>query len=307
MIQRQRPKRRNSFLPQIIFLILTFITAVTGVYVALQLFVSNDDTNAIPVIITVEVIITATPGPTAIRALVPAGNVAGQVDLPSGLAGSGTAGTIATVDAEQIGAVDVILSTPTPEGSGIFISDNCRYHTLVSGDTPFGVAERYGADPNLLLEVNNLTLQSAVSLQVGDRLLVPLDGCNVEGLVSSSGGTGTSAETSATGEVAINIADIEGIGDITAEGIHLRNDGRELNITGWTLSDSSGASYEFPELLLFPDVEIIIYTRSGTSTGYALFWGRDESVWEEGDELTLTDADGQVRKTLNIPEIISLE
>ena len=92
----------------------------------------------------------------------------------------------------------------------------------------------------------------------------------------------------------------EGLGDITSEVIRLRNNGAQLNISNWTLSDSSGNSYVFPELLLFNDAEINLYTREGRSTGYALFWGKDESVWQEGEHLTISDHGGQVRTTLNL-------
>ena len=302
MIQGQRPNRRTSCLPQIIFLILTFVTAVSGVYVALRLFGFESDSTAVPEIITIEIIITATPAPTPFGSFAPAGNLGGQVNLPSEIA-SDVSGAVSTIDAARIGAVDVILLTPTPETAGDFLPDNCLLHVMQSGDTPFGVADRYGADRDLLLLANNLTVETSVRLQIGDELIVPLEGCNIAGATGDNPAFAAAIATLDPNIIDIELVAYEGLGDITSEVIRLRNNGAQLNITDWTLSDASGNSYVFPELLLFNDAEINLYTRSGRSTGYALFWGKDVSVWQEGEQITLSDAGGQTRTTL----ILSLQ
>lgn len=297
MNQRQRPNRRTSFLPQIIFLILTFVTAVSGVYVALRLFGFESDSTETPEIITIEIIITATPAPTPLGNVAQPSNPGGQVNLPSEIAAD-VIGAVSTIDADRIGAVDVILLTPTPESAGDFLPDNCLLHVMQSGDTPFGVADRYGADRNLLLLANNLTVETSVRLQIGDELIVPLEGCNISGATGENPAFAAAIATLDPNIIDIELVAYEGLGDITSEVIRLRNNGAQLNITDWTLSDSSGNSYVFPELLLFNDAEINLYTRSGRSTGYALFWGKDASVWQQGEQLTLSDAGGQVRATL---------
>ena len=53
--------------------------------------------------------------------------------------------------------------------------------------------------------------------------------------------------------------------------------------------------------MLFPQSEVVIYTRSGTSTGDARFWGKDASVWEAGEALTLSDDLGRALQTLRLP------
>ena len=308
MIQKQGSKRRFTFLPQVVFLVLTFATAVSGTYIALRLFGNSAETETVPEIITVEIIITATPAPAQVATLQPASSRSDQVELPAGVANT-DAGSVATVDAARLGAVDAAISTPTVEAGGDLLSDNCKFHTVQSGDTPFGIAERWGANPYLLLDVNNLTLDTATNLQIGDRLIVPLPGCSVEGQIIATGGTTSTANSEAAAnatntptQVPIEIASVEALGDITAEGIRLRNTGSEINISGWTLSDADGNEYTFPGLLLFTDAVIAIYTRSGTSTEGALFWGGDEAVWQAGEQFTLSDRYGQVRKTLQIPD-----
>ncbi len=306
MTQKQRSRRRYNFLPLFIFLVLIFLTAFIGSYIALRLFGNTAAPESVPEIITVEIIITATPGLAATSQ--PAASRPDQVELPADIAGLASE-SVATVDAARLGAVDAALSTPTVEAGGDFLADNCKFHTVQSGDTPFGIAERYGANPYLLLEVNNLTLENATNIQIDDRLIVPLPGCSVEGQIIETSGSADSANSAVAAnvpntvnEVEIVLASVEGIGEITDESIHLRNIGGDINISGWTLNDADGNSYTFPGLLLFTDAKIAIYSRSGASTEGALFWGSDQAIWQAGEQVSLIDRDGQVRKALRIPE-----
>ena len=304
MIQKQRANRRFTFLPQIIFLVLTFATAVSGTFVALKLFGDNEDENIVPEIITVEIIVTATPVPASIQTKQPDSSDSGQVDLPANLSRTSTGRAVATLDADQLGAVDAAISTPTVEPASL-VPENCKFHTVVSGDTAYGIANFYGVNLFVVLEANNLTNETAVQLQIGDVLLVPLEGCSIEGQdfnPSELAGNGLPAATSTPPQIQIDLGAVEAIGDVTAEVIHLRNTGREINISNWTLNDSDGNSYRFPGLLLFSDAEIAIFTRSGTSTEGALFWGSDASVWQAGELLTIIDTNGLVRRTLQIPD-----
>ena len=294
MRQSQTPKRRTTWLPQIIFLILTFVTAVSGTYVALRLFGDDAEEQPVPEIITVEIIITATPAPTPLPDLESDARRASAVDLPSNLAAAAPG---ATIDAGSIGAVDVAIGAPTIAAPGAALSDNCVFHTVVAGDTPYGIAQKYGADRKLLLEVNDLTLESII--QIGDVLRVPLEGCAIEGVARGSVSPPTATPLPA--EVDIAISSAEGIGDITAEAITLHNAGAQVNISGWTLRDADGKSYTFPATLLLAEGDLVIFSRNGTSTDGAHFWGSDESIWSVGESATLTDAAGNLRKRLQIP------
>ena len=309
MIQRQRPKRRINILPQIIFLCLTFLAAVSGAYVALSLFWERTEQTEIPQIITVEFIITATPLPVKLVTAVPAAGQRPQVELPTGIAADARDGLAATIDPEALGARDVVISTPTVSiAGGPIQAQNCVYHSILSGDTPFGVALRYGADFQELLDVNDLTIETSQNLQIGDILVVPLKGCvQAVAVDDTSAQEPVAAEqpaiepTSTPVSAQFEIVAVEGLGDITAESIRLRNIGDRVNMTNWTLSDSDGNSFIFPVTMRFPQDEIVIYTRTGTSTADARFWGKDESVWEAGEELTLRDEQDRVLLTLVIP------
>lgn len=305
MIQRKRSRKPNPILSRLPFLFLIFLAAVSGTFVALQLFGGNSDTNrasAIPEIVTVEIIITATPNPSREQIVVTATNRPGQVELPNDFAVSGNAA--ATIDAARLDAVDIGGRTQNTAADDS--RNDCIFHSVVSGETVDALARRYGVDLALMLEVNDLTLDTAPSLQIGDTLLVPLESCAVES-PSAAPSASFDSETALSENVRIEIIEVEGLDDITAERVRLRNMGAVLNLRGWTLIDDDGSSFAFPERLLFPDAEITLYTRSGTDSGEALFWGRDRPVWQDGDVLTLTDDAGQIQATMRVAEAIALE
>lgn len=309
MIERPSASRRRNIFPQIIFLGLTFLAAASGTYVALQLFGDESEQLDVPQIITVEIIITATPLPPKLVTGVPAGAQRPQVELPLSIAEEAATEAAATIDADRLGARQVVLSTPTDSIAGAPIQpQHCIYHAVLSGDTPYGVALRYGADFQELLDINDLTLETSQNLQIGDILIVPLEGCLEEVALGDAPAQATSAPeapaaeaTSTPVDARFEIVAVEGLGDITAEGLRLRNLGERVNMSNWTLSDEDGNSYTFPVTMLFPQGEVVIYTRSGTSTADARFWGQDTSVWEAGESLTLSDEAGRPLQTLQIP------
>jgi len=349
MIDKQRPQQKSRIVPMLLFLVLVFIVALGGTFLGMQLFGSNSTEGrsaSVPKVVTVELIITTTPNPSPQIIVVTATNEVGQVELPDGLAvASNVSGAQAgaTIDPANLGAsgatVDSVADAQSASVRGTLLPENCVLHTIVDGDNPFGIAEQYGANPFLLLEANNLTEETSSLLQIGDVLIVPLEGCAIElpptetptplpsdtpdpdSITPTAEATEeptalftptiTPSPTITLAPTAVNaqieIIDVEGIGDITAEGIRLRNTGNTINVTGWTLTDAQGNEFAFPEQLLFSNAEVTIYTRNGTNTPVALFWGLDEPVWEEGDVLTLTDSTNLIQANLRLPEEIDLE
>jgi formylglycine-generating enzyme required for sulfatase activity len=99
----------------------------------------------------------------------------------------------------------------------------------------------------------------------------------------------------------INIVEVVRPGDVTAEGVSIRYTGNIVSIGGWTLSDADGNTYTFAEQRLFQNAQITLYTRVGTNTPVALYWGRDTAVFAAGDTVTLRDAQGNVQSTYRIP------
>lgn len=320
--------RRRSL---IIFVLLNVLVTVGVVFTVTSLMGDQQaPSTSSQVVITVPILVTATtdPNATPLVRIITATPLPGQVILPTNIidtAGAGTTPLAATFDAQA-------LSGNIPlQGTATSLPQNCILHTVQSGDTPFGIAQQYGvADFTRIMEVNGLTDETAALLQIGDTLIVPLEGCPLtaadvaqtvptseeatpEGedaaeataeatadLVPTVRPTLTLPPTAASAQVAI--VEVTGAGDITAEGVVIRNIGNTVNLKGWTLADGQGNTYTFAERFLFSNALVSVFSRVGQDTAIALFWNRSEPVFAEADDvLTLTDANGVVQSTYRLP------
>lgn len=364
------------------FLLAVFVVAIGGTFLALQLF-GGDGRGAGDgrvEIVTVEIIVSATldpsitPGVTVVTAtpLATDADVQDRVPVPDGIlpdeeetGDTETAGvppaqtdnTPDAADAEADPASTAAVDLAAQAAADLDLPAGCLAHVVAEGDTPFGVALEYEVDGFLLLQASGLTEEDATLLQIGDVLIVPLEGCPLEELDTFLAPSATpdaeataapdadDAETTAEADdstaeateerteaatntptatftpsatptitlaptdenAQIEIVDIVNIGDVTAEGVRIRNTGSTVEITGWVLRDDDGNEYTFAEQRIFSRSEITVFTRSGDPTPVSLYWGLDEAVWEPGDVLTLLDAAGNVQASLRIEEPIELE
>lgn len=274
---------------------------------------ATTDPNATPQVI----IVTATPLPGSVGA------------LPTGILETQRPGTQAaapTLDPAVLGANAALQQTATA------LPANCILHTLEAGDTPFGVAEIYGASGFDVMEINGLSEESATGLQIGDVLIVPLEGCSLtradvvpETTADAEAAAESTAEATAesTGEAAsarptltlpptavnaqVEIVSVLNPGDITAEGVEIRNRGGAVDLNGWTLSDGDGNTFTFPAQRVFTNAQITVFTRAGQNTPIALYWGQRAAVFDEpGDVVTLADANGVVQSTYRIEQPVNL-
>ncbi len=315
----------------VFYLVLVFLVAVGGTYTALQVFGPRQQA-APPEVIEVRVVVTATQGPTQTPFIITATPPPGQVVLPTGLpldtTGNfgATTGPAPTIDPTIIGASEALGLTATS------LPANCILHTVVEGDTPFGIALQYGANGFDLLTVNGLTEETATQIQIGEVLIVPLAGCPIvppptpetsvaQALTITAAATEAEATAEATAEISptptpsptitlaptatnaqVEIVGVLSAGDITAEAVRIRNTGNTVDITGWTLTDLDGNEYTFGQQRLFSNAELTIFTRAGQNTPVVLFWGLDAAIFgEAGDVITLRDANGRVQATLRLP------
>lgn len=105
----------------------------------------------------------------------------------------------------------------------------------------------------------------------------------------------------------VEIVEIIGRGDITTEGVVIRNNGNTVDISGWTLSDADGNVYVFPDgRRLFSGASITVYTRSGENTAILFYWGRDTAVFGEsgagGEVIVIANREGQAQASLRLPQ-----
>jgi hypothetical protein len=273
------------------------------------------------VLITVEIIITATPDPnvTPNVIIITATTDRTQVNVPENLVGTSRANGTPSLNA-----------TPLPldqtQTAGSSLPDGCLPHTVGDGDTVFGLAEEYGVNPFVMLEVNGMTEETAF-LNLGDVLIVPVEGCPIEQIivqpnvpdgeetetvVEETAEATESANTTPTVTPTITLAptavdsliEIVGIvsaGDVTAEGVRIRNNGRLVDITGWVLTDADGNEYTFGEQLIFSNSELTLYTRIGQDVPIARYWGLETAVWQAGDVVTLVNEEGDVQASYRVP------
>jgi len=100
----------------------------------------------------------------------------------------------------------------------------------------------------------------------------------------------------------VHIENVFGMGDINNEAVLIRVTGiSTLWLEGWVVSDMEGNSYTFPALKLNDGGAINLYTKAGSNSAIALFWGMQKPVWQAGETITITDYDGNIRAEYVIP------
>ncbi len=320
----------------ILFVILNVVISVGVALAVIQLANSRGSSaTSLTQVITVEVIYTSTPAPTQTPFIVTATPPTGVVILPPDLLGTPGGSGAESVGGSPAPTIDPAVleaagSDPALLGTGL--PANCILHTVVEGDTPFAIAEQYGADGFNLLEVNGLTEETSFGLQIGDVLIVPLEGCSLtqnllgdttdageevvteEPLPTEGAPASTTAPTATPSPTAsatlpptaenaqMQIVGINNAGVITQEYIEILNTGNTVSILNWVIRDGQGNEYRFAEQLLFSRGSIRVYTGSGgTDTPNVKYWGLPSAVWEAGDVATLIDSDGQVQATFAVP------
>jgi len=322
--------RRRSL---IVFVILNVFISLAVAYGVISLLNPQNQQNPSQVVITVPILVTATTDPnfTPEVRIITATPLPGSIGvLPTGILETAAAPStpFVTIDAAALsGALsgDTALQTTATN-----LPPNCILHVIGDGDTPFGIAEQYGVSGFDVMEINGLDDEAAARLQIGQVLIIPLEGCPLtaadlaveptvetedtaeatEEAASSVTPTATIRPTLTLPPTATNaqveIAEVAGAGQINSESVVIRNVGNNINMKGWTLSDADGNTYTFAERILFSNGLVSIFSRVGQDTAIALFWNRTSAVFAPGDVVTLRDANGVVQSTYRIESPVTL-
>lgn len=324
--------RRRSLIVFIILNVLISAGVVVGVLSLLNQ--GNTPVQSNQVIVTVPILVTATTDPNATPRviIITATPLPGSVGvLPTGILETSPAPLPGLTTAEAQ-AINPASAGDSGSAVATVLPENCILHTIASGDTPYGVALQYGADFFRVMEVNGLNDETASLLQIGDTLIVPLEGCPLTGPITTPAPTVeiTSVTQEAAAEVTpelftatptvrptltlpptavnaqVEIAEVRGVGDITAESIVIRNNGNNVNMKGWTISDAQGNTYTFAERILFSQGLVTVNSRVGQDTPVALFWNRTAPAFEPGDVVTLRNDKGVVQSSFRVPGSVNL-
>ncbi len=165
----------------------------------------------------------------------------------------------------------MVYATPT---ESFFI------YQVQEGDTFESIAQEFDVSVEELVSTNGFT--SSQILGAGEVLRIPVHpGANVV------------------------ISSVTGAGDYESEYVLIEQQGEgELSMVGWRLEDEQQNIFifpQFPQLTLYEDGAVRIYTKSGSSTVVELFWALDEAVWQSGETAVLRDPQGDVRATYEVP------
>ncbi len=122
----------------------------------------------------------------------------------------------------------------------------------------------------------------------------------VQVTAASTSANATAVKTVQQGTV--QIVSVSGAGTLDAEVVIVKYNGDgELDLTGWHLKDSNGNVYTFPPFRLFKNGAVQVHTKSGTNTAIDLYWGQNNAVWQSGENVLLTDANGNVQDSYPVP------
>jgi len=284
------------------------------------------------------VIITATPGPGVTPAEsaatpIPPQNSTQKTNVQPNAPTSGTAAPTTTGSGNtsaptvqlNIPTLDPSLLPPdlgTPEAIGAPLnvtaagtaksgsaSSNCQTYAIKQGDTAGNIATTFGISLDDLMRANKLKEGDLTRLQIGQVLIIPLNGCGLATeaptvtntptrfLVPTTPPTATIAPTADKAQ--IEVTQVLAAGDINSEAIEIHNiSGGVIHMQGWTLTDSTGLKFTFPDYQMFPKGRVTVYTKKGVNTPVVLYWGQPRAVWGDPlQQITIFDAQGVVQAT----------
>lgn len=182
-----------------------------------------------------------------------------------------------------------------------------RSYIVQPGDTPISIATDLGISVDDLLSANHL--QAGDILNIGQELIVPAAQSAPNAAPTTppivttprSNATLTLAPTLPSG-ILVTIRQIDGLGDLANESVVLTNLGSEVNLSDWTLSDSEGNKYTFPDLTLRSSGEVHVHTTAGTDGAFDLYWGQSTALWGgSGTIAYLRDPGGKLIATYRVP------
>ena len=202
-VKSQPPVRRRGCLPLMMVLNVILI-GLAGILIVAQLadFATPfcDCDNRSERLITFAVVITATTDPN----VTPMVHIISATPLP----GEPNVAQIPDEVRDETRVPGAPVATIAPElfgenglyqGDPELLPENCIQHVVADGEFPSLIAQEYDVDLFTLMAVNRLSEESALLLQIGDVLIVPLEGCPIEAFIDQSVQPGD-ATTAAPGE-----------------------------------------------------------------------------------------------------------
>ncbi|QPC84549.1 TIR domain-containing protein [Phototrophicus methaneseepsis] len=189
------------------------------------------------------------------------------------------------------------------------LPSGCLYHVIENGDDVSKLGLEYEVNYLDIMTVNNFTEEDVLHLEIGDIIIIPLEGCPIErfNLTAVATEDDTSVDnilstlpaTAIGSRIEITVNDA---GDITHEAVYILNNGPTTDISNWKLSDIHGNTYSFDQgSRIFSEAAITIFTRTGSDTPIAHYQNKARALFSSGDVLILSDDDDEVQSTYRVP------
>ena len=101
----------------------------------------------------------------------------------------------------------------------------------------------------------------------------------------------------------VEISIIHNPGNLASEALRIVSNSDEVvSLEGWTLEDANGNLLKFPNIqLLRKGIFVEVYSRSGHTTPYEIYWNCDNAVWQSGETAVIRDVFGQIQATYRVP------
>jgi LysM repeat protein len=180
-------------------------------------------------------------------------------------------------------------------------------HPVQSGESLGGISQIYDVPVADIMAANGIDNPNFI--QVNQVLIIPIGGLPTETPAPTPTSTPNlaptpiSTEPPVDGEAIVEISEVTGVGGLADEAVSIVNSGnRPIALLDWEISDEDGNVYTFGQVTLFGDgAAILVHTEAGQDGFSDLYWGLEQPIWESGETVTLTDAEGTVRVTYTIP------
>ncbi|HAJ05820.1 MAG TPA: hypothetical protein DCL76_04640 [Chloroflexi bacterium] len=184
----------------------------------------------------------------------------------------------------------------------IILDEEIEYK-IANGDTIDGIALKFDVSSDELIAANNIKDPNQLSI---DQIIVipastssyPTERPMATEVISTD--LAVYEIDNQEDSIGVTIKSVNFVDDGEFENLILSNKGETMYLFGWSIVGDSGQIYMFPDLSLFSNGQVTLYSGLGDNTVTDLYWGVDEPSWINGDTIYLVDNLGDIRDKYQI-------
>ena len=111
--------------------------------------------------------------------------------------------------------------------------------------------------------------------------------------------TAAPAPAATTGDARIKIS-LSSLGQLQLERIVISNEGDNIDLKDWKISNQRGINYKFKNVVIFKDSFVNLNSTAGADSSTDIYMGRTDAAWKSGDIITLEANDGRKIATFEV-------